>query len=283
MAIASSGSAGAYVERMQAHGYLEMLLTVGHSGRVTFRNLGWSGDTVFGDARAVFGKRQDGFKRLVGDVTAAKPTVIIVAYGANEAHAGKAGLPEFEQGAARLFDSLKPTGARFIVLLPYLYGEGLARPSVIADFNAKLSLYRQSMRRLAHGRGYPVLDLEEVLGPITPQAQTERGEPSARAVVGQRRPSDSLRVLGYGAQAGPRPWRASPTRTKLGDRLRFETQRPGRQRMRRRRDREARRGRPHGLPTSNEPLPRAAGRQRSSEAACCSRRAARPRPARWPI
>ena len=41
-------------ERDQAHGYLETILTARHPG-LTFRNLGWSGDTVFGEAQASHG------------------------------------------------------------------------------------------------------------------------------------------------------------------------------------------------------------------------------------
>src|SRR6266851_9411499 len=41
------------IEREQRYGYWEMLLTIRYPGRrIQFRNLGWSGDTVFGDARA---------------------------------------------------------------------------------------------------------------------------------------------------------------------------------------------------------------------------------------
>ena len=66
---------GAFVERLQWYGYLESILATGLRKRgVTFRNLGWSGDTVWGEARAVFGGPNDGFARLRKDVTDAKPT-----------------------------------------------------------------------------------------------------------------------------------------------------------------------------------------------------------------
>ena len=41
------------IEREQRHGYWELLLTLRAPERhITFRNLGWSGDTVFGHAHA---------------------------------------------------------------------------------------------------------------------------------------------------------------------------------------------------------------------------------------
>src|SRR5437773_9651265 len=73
------------IEREQRDGYWETLLTIlNPHKKITFRNLGWSGDTVWGDARAGFGTAADGFRRLKEHVLALKPTVIIVGYGGNE-------------------------------------------------------------------------------------------------------------------------------------------------------------------------------------------------------
>ena len=48
-----------FFEREHAHSYLETLLATRHPDRnVTFRNIAWSGDTVFGDARAAFDTRE---------------------------------------------------------------------------------------------------------------------------------------------------------------------------------------------------------------------------------
>src|SRR5690242_17577308 len=45
------------IERDQAYGYLEALITIQNPDKtLTFRNLGWSGDTPYGVARAGFGK-----------------------------------------------------------------------------------------------------------------------------------------------------------------------------------------------------------------------------------
>jgi len=51
--------------REQRYGYWETVLTSRFPNKnVTFRNLGWSGDTVWGEARAGFGKQADGFNHL---------------------------------------------------------------------------------------------------------------------------------------------------------------------------------------------------------------------------
>ena len=105
------------IEREQRYGYWELALTARFPG-VTFRNLGWSGDTVWGEARAGFGTQADGFKQLVQHVLAEKPTVLIIGYGGNEAFAGPAGLPKFEKGLNDLLDALAPTKARVVLLSP---------------------------------------------------------------------------------------------------------------------------------------------------------------------
>src|SRR5262249_38018163 len=51
------------IEREQRYGYWEAALAARFPRRaVQFRNLGWSGDTVFGEARAGFGSAADGFR-----------------------------------------------------------------------------------------------------------------------------------------------------------------------------------------------------------------------------
>jgi len=152
------------IEREQRTGYWETLLTVRHPLKnITFRNLGWSGDTVWGDARARFGGRADGFKHLKTHVLDLKPTVIIVGYGTNESFAGKEGLPQFEAGLKTLLDTLDETKARIILLAP-LKHEKLAPPLPDpAAANANLALYRDAMKKTAEKRGYGFIDMYALL------------------------------------------------------------------------------------------------------------------------
>ena len=161
---------GAFVERLQTHGYFEAAITAGLAEKqLTFRNLGWSGDTVWGDSRGVFGSRADGFKRLLKDVTEAKPTLLIVCYGENEAYAGEAGLDEFRTGLAQLLDALKPTGARVLLLGPRKHenlGPPLPDP---AQYNADLRKYTDVVSAVAKERGHAFIDLYDLPG------ETENG------------------------------------------------------------------------------------------------------------
>jgi lysophospholipase L1-like esterase len=150
----------AFIERMQANGFFEVALQSRLARKnVTIRNLGWSGDTVQGIARAVFGSPEDGYKRLLKDTQDAKPTLIILAYGANEAHQSKAGLDTFNRQFNRLLDDLEKTGARIAILepTPHVTVNSL-RPSPDL-YNGKLQLYLDAIRKTAAERGYPVINV----------------------------------------------------------------------------------------------------------------------------
>jgi len=150
------------IEREQRHGYWELALTRRNADRkVTFRNLGWSGDTVFGEARAGFGSVADGFKHLKEHVLSLKPTVIVVGYGGNEAFDGSAGLPRFVAGLNTLLDALAPAKARIVLLSPPPQ-EDLGRPLPDpTQQNKNLALYRDAIRNVAATRKLEYVDLHE--------------------------------------------------------------------------------------------------------------------------
>ena len=151
-----------FIERLQNTGYLETMLTAAMpSKNITFRNLGWSGDTVWGDARAVFGSRADGFKRLLSDVALCKPTVLIVCYGENEAYAGETGLEEFRSGMNTLLDSLEATGARIVLLGPRQHEKMKPPLPDPAKYNAVLRKYNDVIGQVAKERGHGFIDLYE--------------------------------------------------------------------------------------------------------------------------
>ena len=157
---------GTLIERDQAYGYLETLLTRRFPQRsFTLRNLGWSGDTVEGIARARFGPPADGFKHLQEHVVALKPTVLVLSYGANESFEGPAGLPRFKADTAKLLAMLKAAApqAKIHWMLPNQF-EDLGRPLPSPDAaNANYALYRDAIKAIAKERDEPVLDLAEIM------------------------------------------------------------------------------------------------------------------------
>jgi lysophospholipase L1-like esterase len=151
------------IESEQRTGYWETMLTSHFPDRnVTFRNLGWSGDTVFGDARAGFETQVEGYRRLKEHVLALKPTVIFIGYGTNESFEGEAGLPRFVEGMNKLLDDLAPAKARVVLLSPtrqeYL-GRPLPDPT---EHNKDLRVYSETLRKIADKRRCQFVDLYDL-------------------------------------------------------------------------------------------------------------------------
>jgi hypothetical protein len=144
---------GTLIEREQRYGYWETALTAAYPERnVTFRNLGWSGDTVWGESRGMFDPPEKGYERLVELARELKPTVIVLGYGNVEAFAGEAGLASFIEQYGRLIDDLSSTGARFVLLAPLTMenlGPPLPDPS---EYNANVEEYRTAIADLAAER-----------------------------------------------------------------------------------------------------------------------------------
>jgi lysophospholipase L1-like esterase len=153
------------IEREQRYGYWEEGLTAAFPRQqVIFRNLGWSGDNVFGIARASFGSQADGFNHLKEHVESIKPSVILLAYGTNESFDGEAGLPRFQQGLDTLLDALAKTQARIILLSPppmEKHGKILPDPT---GQNRDLRLYSDALKLTATKRKLDFADLFNGLG-----------------------------------------------------------------------------------------------------------------------
>lgn len=166
-----------FIERAQNYGYLETLLAVGGPRRnVTFRNLGWSADNVFGHSRAVFDRPSAGFGKLRKQVVEAKPTVLVIGYGSNAAYAGRKGLDSFLEGYRRLLDALAGTGARIVLLSPIrLENKGPPLPNP-GPQNANLAVYVKAIGELAAGRDYLYVNLFKALRAEGPgRALTDNG------------------------------------------------------------------------------------------------------------
>src|SRR5690348_31547 len=105
---------GALIEREQIGGYIETMLTTRFPKQnVVFWNLGYSGDTVSGDARGLctgwstFESPEQGLNRLRKIFREISPTVLIVNYGMNESFGGPQKLEDFIAGYNKLLDMLE--------------------------------------------------------------------------------------------------------------------------------------------------------------------------------
>ncbi|HEV8605260.1 MAG TPA: SGNH/GDSL hydrolase family protein [Tepidisphaeraceae bacterium] len=161
-----------FVERDIQYNYLETLLTVAWPERnVRFRNMGWSGDTVFVPSRAGSAPNK-GFDLLVEYVKDLKPTVLFVAYGMNESFEGEAGLSRFVDGYGKLLDALAPTKARLILISPIAH-EDLGRPLPDPEaHNRQLKMYTEAIGGIAEKRGAAFVNL---FGPLSGAKENFRG------------------------------------------------------------------------------------------------------------
>jgi len=149
-----------WVERMHHHPWLETMLTMQVPG-LTFRNIGWSGDTVFGDARAVFGARADGYQRLNRDMDYAAPKLAILCYGENEAFGNAQERGAFIEGYRKLIQDMRRHECRTVLVIPRLRenaGAGFPDPT---RYNQNLSSMAASIRTLAQELQCGLIDLEK--------------------------------------------------------------------------------------------------------------------------
>jgi len=155
------------IERAQKYGHLETAISLSAGkGNLKFRNLGWSGDTVFGTARSYFGPPKEGFDRLKSDLTELKPNVVIVCYGAVAAFDGEKGLPEFISGYETLLSMIKSSAApREIVIVSPPPAESLGAPMPdMAEHNKRLALYSEALGDLAAKHKLRFADFFTTLG-----------------------------------------------------------------------------------------------------------------------
>ena len=153
---------GTFIERMQIHGHIESEIRSRLGEEIRFRNLGWAGDNVLGESRAVFGDVKNGMERLLGDMKLTNPTVIIICYGANEAHSGVEGIAQFKSDLRSLTKHLDQFAARYIFLSPRPYetlGPPLPSPK---SYNEDLKHYRDAIKEHASHVNSDFIDLATI-------------------------------------------------------------------------------------------------------------------------
>jgi lysophospholipase L1-like esterase len=140
------------------YGYLEFVLTTRWPNRnITFRNLGWTGDTVWGEARSYISPPTT-YDLLIEQLTKAQPTVVFIAYGALESLDGEQGLSRFKEGLNKLMDKIDQLGAKTILLTPIPVMEAGSAED-IGNRNAKLELYASAIAKMADERGKPYVNI----------------------------------------------------------------------------------------------------------------------------
>lgn len=191
------------IEREQRYGYWELALTLKNRDKnVTFRNLGWSGDTVWGEARNGFDNNPKGFERLIALTKELKPTVIVVCYGHNESFDGEAGVEKFTKQLEKLLDALAATKARIVLMSPTPFETVPPLTNAVLQLK-NLELYRDALKAVAGKRRLEFVDLYLAVtlalldGQPSTGPRTENGlhmgatgyQKTAAAVAGYKSPS----------------------------------------------------------------------------------------------
>ena len=177
------------ISRMEKFGYFETALTAHWPHYdITFRNLGWPGDDVFGTARAEFKDGRNtrgwesgpsdgaGFRALLQQVSGADASTIIVGYGSGVAFA-KAGIPldRFKAGYSRLLGSLTAKGAILILLTPPRQ-EATGTPLLdLKERNRRLREASRFIIETGKKLGHRVIDLNGQLTAPGQEPITENG------------------------------------------------------------------------------------------------------------
>jgi len=156
-----------FTEQRIEHNDLEAMLTARWpERRVTFRNLGWSGDTPTGIARGYFGGAGEGYRRLIREVQRLQPTVVFVEYGSNSAHQGKDHINTFMQQLERLIVDLRAHTNRIIVVSPPPAEAKPAPLPPVDALNANRQAYTQALGEYAAGKNLRFVNLFEPLSKV---------------------------------------------------------------------------------------------------------------------
>ena len=100
------------------------------------------------------------------------PTVVVFNYGGNDAGAGRAGLPKFEDNMGRCVARARDSGARVVLVTPQAADARKAG----AEAAALRTLYAETMLGFGRGRGWAVIDVHHPLDAM--QRAAERDDPA---------------------------------------------------------------------------------------------------------
>ena len=150
---------GTLVEREQKYGSWELAMTLANRDKhVTFRNLGWSGDTVWGESRNSFDPSPKGYERMVTLTKELKPTVIVTCFGQNESFDGPKGLKAYTSQYEKLLNEIAKTKARIVLMSPTPF-ENVPPMKDTDAKNKNLQLYVTAIQGLAKARKLEFVDL----------------------------------------------------------------------------------------------------------------------------
>lgn len=149
-----------FADQLRLYGYLETLLTSRYPDYdLTFRNLGWSGDTLSRQPRPLnFGSLDEHLTRQSADV-------IFACFGMGESFAGEAGLPQFAEDwkaflahlQSRRYNGQSPP--RLVLISPIAHERRENDTADAAAHNRSLEQYTRATTEVADQFDLPCVDL----------------------------------------------------------------------------------------------------------------------------
>tara|TARA_R110002124_G_scaffold57700_12_gene161527 strand:+ start:14103 stop:15278 length:1176 start_codon:yes stop_codon:yes gene_type:complete len=157
----------ALIENEQQFGFLEYRLTnYWPEKHLTFRNIGWSGDTVFGEARSYYTNPPGPYDLLISQIKAVEPDWLIIGYGNVEAQQGAEGLDLFKNGMNQLLDSVEAIGAKAI-LLSTIPQVSAGTEDLLKLRNNENRSYNQAIKEIAQSRKLTFIDFFDAFNTAT--------------------------------------------------------------------------------------------------------------------
>ncbi len=142
------------------YGYLEYALTTAWPKHdITFRNIGWSGDTPKGISRDHFTNPPTPYDHLIEQIKTTDPTVAFVGYGAHMAFEAPEAIAGFISDLASLVDTLEAIDARTILITPAPLDPQSSPSPHVRDKNEQLNAVSEQIRTLAQTRNLGIIDL----------------------------------------------------------------------------------------------------------------------------
>jgi len=165
-----------FAERMVRYGYFESVMyRLFPTHKLTFRNLGWSGDEIWAGNGTADGNawsndplttqiRPLHFGTQKEHLTEQKADVIFACYGMNESFAGTEMLGKFEHDLsawvdAQLKENYSGKGAPRIVLVSPICHEKLKGQPDPTEHNKSLEAYTATMKNVAEAKGVAFADV----------------------------------------------------------------------------------------------------------------------------
>jgi lysophospholipase L1-like esterase len=159
------------------YGYIEFALSTRWPDKnITFRNLGWSGDTVFGEARGTYTTPPDAYGHLLQQIKDTEPTIVFIAYGGIEAFEGEDGLPGFKDGLIELIEYIESLNAKAVLLSPIPQFPVTLSSDRVNRHNYNLRQYVNAISDVAEERNLRFLNIYQPFSVMrTPARFTNNG------------------------------------------------------------------------------------------------------------